>query len=132
MKMKVLIKRFWSKVEITKSCWNWIAFKDKDGYGQFGESSKIKHRSHRFSYELLESKIPKGLQLDHLCRNRGCVNPAHLQIVTSKENVRRSPSYNGSKTHCKRGHEFNYTNTYYHQSNTRKYRNCVLCRREIL
>lgn len=84
------IDRFWAKVQKTPGdgCWTWIGGKTPAGYGCFwrGHSSR---GAHRISYELLVGPIAKGLHLDHLCRNHGCVNPAHLEPVTNAENCRR-------------------------------------------
>lgn len=69
-------------------CWNWIAAKDKNGYG----AKKFNNRAmkaHRYMYEKLCGPIPEGMTLDHLCRNRACVNPAHLEPVTARINTRR-------------------------------------------
>lgn len=83
-------------------CWRWTASIDAYGYG------RITNRpAHRVSYEVHVGPIPDGLQLDHLCRVRSCVNPNHLEPVTLYENLMRSegPSaINSRKTHCKRGH----------------------------
>ena len=99
--------RFWSKVDKTDSCWNWLSGVDKDGYGRFHFEYKTR-RAHRFSYELTKGNIPEGYQIDHLCRNHLCVNPDHLEVVTPKENTLRSPiapaSINHNKKYCKRGH----------------------------
>ena len=114
--------RFWSKVEIAgpMDCWEWQAYKTKQGYGQFGLNGKIQ-RAHRVAYELVVGTIPNGLTIDHLCRNTGCVNPFHLEPVTLAENIRRGNRYN-VKTHCKRGHERTTGNL--------KGSNCKTCTRE--
>jgi hypothetical protein len=67
---------------------------------------------HRLAYEGLVGKIPPGLSLDHICRNRACFNPAHLEPVTTKENIQRGHAARGLKTHCIRGHEFTEANIY--------------------
>lgn len=106
-------EKFWSKVDKTKSCWNWKGCLRKDGYGHLSVETKAK-LPHRISYQLLVGRIPKKLQIDHLCRNRSCVNPKHLELVTIGENVLRGKSFsaiNAKKTHCKRGHEFTKENT---------------------
>jgi hypothetical protein len=80
--------RFWSKVDQGEDCWRWTAC-TSNGYGRFS----VKRQpvlAHRFAYELLVGPIPEGLELDHLCRNRWCVNPDHLEPVTHDENVRRA------------------------------------------
>lgn len=66
-------------------CWEWIGYKRK-GYGRFRGNNKKQISAHRFSYEMHNKKIPEGLVIDHICCNRGCVNPSHLQIVTSEQN----------------------------------------------
>lgn len=87
-------------------CWIWTRTLDRHGYGKFVVHRK-QHLAHRWSYEYLVGVIPPGFQLDHLCRNTRCVNPAHLEPVTARQNVLRSNSpcrHNAEKTHCKRGH----------------------------
>lgn len=99
-------ERFWRQVEKTDTCWNWVGHLCKLGYGQICIGEK-RPMAHRFAYELLVGLIPEGLTLDHLCRNRRCVNPLHLEPVTLRENVMRgtsTPAKNAKKTHCIRGH----------------------------
>lgn len=105
--------RFFSKVKMNGTCWEWIGAKDK-GYGHFGVGGHRKYggkviKAHQFSYEAFKGEIPKGFEIDHLCRNRSCCNPDHLEAVTHQENVKRGLTgkinhYESKKTHCKRGH----------------------------
>lgn len=104
-------KRFWKFVYKTKSCWLWTG-SISQGYGKFWDQKHF--RAHRWSYEKFVGPIPEGLILDHLCRNPRCVNPSHLEPVTTKENIRRGfgvAGVNFRKTHCDHGHEFNEFNT---------------------
>lgn len=79
--------RFISKVNKTATCWIWNAGLDRDGYGRFrGKNSRL---AHRFSYEHHYGAIDENLEIDHLCRNRACVNPQHLEVVEHKENMKR-------------------------------------------
>src|SRR5207245_8252545 len=90
-------------------CWEWTGAVQPNGYGRFDGGY-----SHRFSFESFRYSIPHGLQVDHLCRNRRCVNPFHLQPVTAQVNQLRGNSVSGinaRKTHCIRGHEFTDDNT---------------------
>lgn len=85
-------QRFWMKVDRTDTCWLWTASKTRNGYGMFGVSIDGKvttSPAHRWAYEMLVGPIPTGLQIDHLCRVRHCVNPAHLEPVTGTQNIRR-------------------------------------------
>jgi hypothetical protein len=82
--------RFWSKVvEDDEECWNWIGARTSGGYGSWGVGGVAKS-THRVSYLTLVGPIPEGLQIDHLCRNRVCCNPAHLEPVTARVNNRRA------------------------------------------
>lgn len=108
-------KNFFERVEpITETgCWIWKGFVRKDGYGEVSFYGK-KKQVHRLSYEYLVGPIPPGLTLDHLCRVTCCVNPKHLEPVTSAVNSLRGSScmaINARKTHCIRGHEFTKENT---------------------
>lgn len=113
------------RVAVTESCWLWTGYKQKSGYGQFTINGKS-YKAHRLVYSLLVGEIPKGKQLDHLCRVRNCVNPEHLEPVTQAENIRRGESpwaVNGRKTHCYKGHEFTEDNIYIKGG----YRLCKIC-----
>ena len=105
--------RFWAKVEKTETCWLWTGARSS-GYGRFRVGGRIIY-AHRWSYEQVHGPIPDGLEIDHLCRVRHCVNPADLEVVTSRENTLRGygiTSFHAQQTHCKRGHLFDKDNTY--------------------
>lgn len=115
MTKSTLSIRFWAKVDVTESCWLWTGSRTGFGYGNFYAVPGSPVPAHRMAYELMIGPIPPGLQLDHLCRVRACVNPDHLEPVTKDENNRRgfSPTaQNARKTHCSHGHEFTPENTY--------------------
>lgn len=82
--------RFWARVDALGPCWLWTGGKTSNGYGRFGVTSKDKRLAHIFAWTTLVGPVPEGLQLDHLCRVRLCVNPDHLEPVTPRENWRRS------------------------------------------
>ena len=100
------VKRFWSKVDKSKDCWNWVACKDKDGYGVFNVNPQRKYeKAHRFVYELEIGKILDGKIICHHCDNPSCVNPSHLYLGTYKSNAKdrqkrnRGRNQNGTKNH---------------------------------
>ena len=110
-------ERFWSKVDkncgvwmecMDTPCWEWIASCDSKGYGRFNLDGR--HiRAHRISYELAKGEIPSGLDTDHLCRNKQCVNPDHLEAITRSEHLCRR---NGGNC-CPNGHPYSLANTYW-------------------
>lgn len=103
-------------------CWIWTAaIFTATGYGQFNANGKP-GSAHRWGYEALVAPVPDDLQLDHLCRVRHCVNPAHLEPVTAAENMRRGARAN--QTHCTHGHEFTPENTYIDKAGWRRCRAC--------
>lgn len=122
-------ERFWARVNKTEGCWLWTGSMRTDGYGQFWDG-KRNVKAHRFAYEDEGWAIPEGLELDHLCRNRACVRPEHLEAVTHLTNVRRGNSGTRqlARTHCPRGHEYSPENTYTAPGQTK--RGCRTCRIE--
>ena len=129
-------KLFWRRVEKTPACWIWKGDITWGGYGIFTVTvSKNETRTlsaHRFSYKLHKGPIPAGLTIDHLCRNRSCANPEHLEAVTMRENILRgesSSANNARKQFCKRGHPLKGTNLYLKQYAFRQERICRECRR---
>lgn len=131
------IGHFWAQIDKRgpDECWLWTAKSrggDKGQYGMIGARIGLTpsgtRLSHRIAYELTHGiTVPRELHLDHLCRNTKCCNPAHLEPVTVKENVRRG--LNGVlRTHCSKGHELTPANTYLRASDNS--RHCRTCRRE--
>lgn len=122
-----ILSRFWNKVKKSNNCWKWTTY-TRSGYGRFKINGKLV-TAHRFSYELIHVNIPTGYELDHLCRNRKCVNPEHLKIVTRKVNVLRGigpTAINKNKTHCINGHLLTGKNLALRENNNRQ---CKTCRK---
>lgn len=116
-----------SKTEDTGTCWNWTGALQTRGYGSVGISDGRTSLAHRRSYELLVGPIPEGLTIDHLCFNKRCINPAHLEPVTGAENTRRSLA---RQTHCKSGHPLFGENLRIQVRNGNAHRICLTCSRE--
>ena len=125
------VEKFWCSVspEPNSGCWLWSGPLWPNGYAshQFGGRGNKAVLAHRFSYELHKGPVPEGLDLDHLCRMRCCVNPDHLEPVTRKVNINRSGLvgkwYRGDV--CKYGHPFDLLNTYRGRDG---FRQCRICR----
>ena len=125
--------RFMCKVKKTRSCWEWTACKDINGYGKYRIDNKLKY-AHRVSYNLYKGKIKKGHCIMHKCDNPSCVNPDHLLVGTQKDNILDMhkklrgknvlADRNKKKTHCINGHKFNKENTYINKKGHRQCRRC--------
>lgn len=119
--------RLSSKINVqTDGCWLWTAYCAPNGYGICWLNAPGK-LAHRVVYQLLVGPIPPGLDIDHLCRVRNCVNPHHLEPVTRRENLRRGVGVSSAMTHCRRGHPFDEDNTYWIDATRRQ---CRACKRE--
>ncbi len=125
--------RFWEKVAVggTDECWPWRAYINPKGYGSFevcfnGRAQGIE--AQRLGWQIVNGDIPVGATIDHLCRNRACVNPAHMEAVSTKENVLRGvglTAMNKRKTHCPNGHPYSHANTHVRTRGSRECRTCI-------
>lgn len=129
--MRPASERFWAFVipEPMSGCWIWLGARS-DGWGMFRPISAQRGgamvQAHRWAYEHFVGSVPSDLEIDHVCRNRSCVNPAHLEAVTHVVNVRRGAAgaHMSARTHCPAGHQYSEANTYQHPQNGRQCRVC--------
>lgn len=121
-------ERFWAKVDRRgpTECWEWRGARQPNGYGHLMVDKRW-WMAHRYAYTITLGPIPDGLTIDHLCRNRPCVNPVHLEAITMGENTSRGPSAPGGRTHCPQGHEYSDENTW-REANGK--RHCRACHRD--
>ena len=121
-----LLQRLWPKLDFRPDgCWVFTLGLSY-GYGEVSLNHK-KYFAHRLTYQAFNGPVPEGKELDHLCRNKACCNPAHLEAVSHRENVMRGKSpfaVMARWTHCPRGHEFTQRNTYRRRNGTRMCREC--------
>lgn len=125
--------RFWEKVLIRESgCWEWLGSKNWDGYGHSWHPGKNRiGLVHRWTYEAAKGPMPAGLVTDHLCRNRACCNPQHLEAVTYFVSTHRSTNPMAKfakRTHCAKGHPFSGENLLIRENGGRR---CRTCKNEI-
>ncbi len=124
-------ERFWLRVGSpdNNGCRQWLGFINENGYGTITFKGHTE-KAHRVAFELSGHKLLDGYDLDHLCRNRGCVNPDHLEVVDRRTNLLRgvgSTARYAQRTYCDNGHEFNEENTYLHPNGARY---CRICKSE--
>lgn len=129
-------ERFYNKVALDTltGCLEWVAYVRPDGYASFWDGTR-QVPAHRWAYEHVIGPVPEGLTIDHLCRNRACVNPQHMEPVTHRENTLRGEGITARQarqTHCKNGHEFTPDNTYIRPSDGgRRCRTCLRAKNVI-
>lgn len=116
------------KYSVEGDCWIWTGFKTWEGYPRTGAANKgLSQYAHVAAYTLTIGPVPEGLQLDHLCKNRSCINPRHMEPVTPVVNSSRAKW--ATSTHCIHGHEFTECNTHHYiqKRNGRPARRCKAC-----
>lgn len=119
------LDRFVSKLDTSGDCWIWTGTTNGHGYGQFYYQKK-KYTAHRWALHFLVEPVAEGLHIDHLCRNRLCANPDHLEAVTQAENNRRAGAVQKERDHCRKGHEYTPENTRLRPGGARR---CLVCMR---
>lgn len=118
------LARFTAKVrvDLPSGCWLWSGAHTQAGYAAFRVKDRTEY-GHRWSFEQVHGEVPDGLELDHLCRNRGCVNPFHLEAVTHTVNVQRGDG--GERSHCPKGHLYDGANLYVGPTGGKRCRQCA-------
>jgi len=127
-----VLERVLNRIMVSDTdCWEFQGCRLKSGYGRVGWNGRL-WLTHRITYTFLVGDIPDDLEIDHLCKNKPCCNPEHLEPVTRSENIRRGTQWHhtvereSSKTRCPRGHQYDQINTYI---TAKGHRQCRLCKR---
>lgn len=127
--------KFWLRAVVQDGCWGWRGSLTSAGYAQFHLRGGGRAVGHRWLWEQLYGPVPEGLELDHLCRNRGCTNPDHLEAVTHRENVQRgltpivAGNWQRARTECPKGHPYSPENTGITTIGSSVRRYCRTCKR---
>lgn len=114
-------------------CIEWAKYRNPSGYGRRSVGGRM-YLAHRYAWELEHGPVPEGLELDHVCRNRACINVEHLELVTHRENTLRGdtiPARYAARTHCDRGHAFDAENTAIRPGGARRCRECRRARQRV-
>jgi hypothetical protein len=128
--------RFWSYVELgPNGCWLWTGTIIPSGYGilrqlpRRRDQPQIRWLAHRFAWEVLRGRLPRGMDVHHLCSVKRCVNPDHLEPLSKADHI-RTWNHEGSKTHCPQGHPYDLLNTRWSEQGERVCRVCRICARK--